>query len=132
MCIRDSYRWPYGSPVASPEAERLARAAHGGKSEWVFPTKGDGHIRRFDLDGLPVRSNALRHNFKTIAVTMVPAVKEILTEFLLGHAANGPPATPLPILSSGRRGRIANIQQFYEDRRDDQQYVFTFQAGCRV
>ena len=77
--------------MASPEAERLARAAHGGKSEWVFPTKGDGHIRRFDLDGLPVRSNALRHNFKTIAVTMVPAVEEILTEFLLGHAAKSIP-----------------------------------------
>lgn len=34
-------------------------------------------------------ANGLRHNYKNIAVMMKPAVEEILTEFLQGHAPKG-------------------------------------------
>ena len=37
------------------------------------------------------KARSAQHNFKTIAVTMVPAVEEILTEFLLGQAAKSIP-----------------------------------------
>lgn len=78
-------------PISPPieAALRMALKAHDGKSEWLFPARAGGHIRRFDSDGLPLCGNGLRHNYKNIAVTMKPAVEEILTEFLQGHAPKG-------------------------------------------
>ena len=65
------------------------KARAGNNGPWMFPAREGGHIRRFDSDGLPCWGNGLRHNYKNIAVTMKPAVEEILTEFLQGHAPKG-------------------------------------------
>jgi integrase len=80
-------RVPLSRPIE--QVLKLARDAHNGKSEWLFPARAGGFIKRFDSDGLPCWGSGLRHNFKNIAVTMKPPVEEILTEFLLGHAPKG-------------------------------------------
>ena len=78
---------PYSPPIE--RAIRMAKEAHDGKSEWLFPARAGGHLRKFDGDGLPLWGNGLRHNYKNIAVTMKPPVEEILTEFLQGHTPKG-------------------------------------------
>jgi len=83
----NTIRVPLSIPIV--RALRMAVDAHDGKSEWLFPARAGGHIRRIDSDKLPLWGNGLRHNFKTIAVTMKPPVEEILTEMLMGHAIKG-------------------------------------------
>jgi integrase len=77
------------SPPIEQALQMALKAREGDKSEWLFPARAGGHIRKFDGDGLPLWGNGLRHNYKNIAVTMKPAVEEILTEFLQGHAPKG-------------------------------------------
>jgi integrase len=83
----NNIRVPLSRPIE--QALKRARDAHDGESEWLFPARAGGFIKRFDSDGLPCWGNGLRHNFKNIAVTMKPPVEEILTDFLLGHAPKG-------------------------------------------
>lgn len=77
-------------PISAPieAALRMALKA-AGESEWLFPVRGGGHLQRVDKDNLPEWGNALRHNYKTVASTMQPAVEEILSEMLMGHAPKG-------------------------------------------
>ncbi len=70
-------------------ALKMAKHAHDGKSEWLFPARADGHIRRFDSDSLPCWGNGLRHNYKNVSITMKPPVEEVLTKFLQGHTPKG-------------------------------------------
>jgi integrase len=79
-------------PASKPIKAALAmamKARADTETEWLFPARAGNHIRKVDGDGLPLWGNGLRHNYKNIAVTMKPAVEEILTEFLQGHAPTG-------------------------------------------
>ena len=81
--------WVPYSPAIERAIQMAKKAREGDESEWLFPARAGGHIRKFDGDGLPLWGNGLRHNYKNIAVTMKPAVEEILTEFLQGHTPKG-------------------------------------------
>jgi hypothetical protein len=83
-----------GGDIWVPYSKALKRAVDAavkaaGDSEWLFPMRGGGHIRRFGDDGLICAGNALRHNYKTIGSTMMPAVEEMLVDFLQGRAPKG-------------------------------------------
>ena len=75
-----------GNDIWVPTSQPMRRAIHMAESdgEWLFPG-----VRRFDKDGLPCYGNALRHNYKNIAVTMRPPVAEIIQELLMGHVPKG-------------------------------------------
>jgi integrase len=77
-------------PISKPieRALRMALKARGDdESDWLFPAREGGHIKRFDSDSLPLWGNGLRHNYKTLATIM--QVDEMLRDFLQGHAAKG-------------------------------------------
>ena len=77
-------------PMSAPieEALRMAiRARDGAETDWLFPAREGGHIRKFDGDGLPLWGNGLRHNYKTIATAM--QIDEALRDILQGHTPKG-------------------------------------------
>ncbi len=104
-------------PISPPieVALRMALRAHG-ESEWLFPARAGGHIRRFDSDGLPLWGNGLRHNYKNIAVTMKPAVEEILTEFLQGHAPKGVSRKYVSMMILARSDALREAQERISER----------------
>jgi len=77
------------SPPIEAALNMALKARDGDKSDWLYPTRTGEHIRRPGKDGLPCCGMDLRHNYKNISITMKPAVEEILTEMLMGHAPKG-------------------------------------------
>ncbi len=67
---------------------RMARDAHDGKSVYVFPARGpNGHVVRFDSDGLPVYANALRHTYASLAGSL--GVDDLIRHMLMAHVPRG-------------------------------------------
>jgi integrase len=79
---------PLSSAIA--RALKLARnAARADKIEsvYVFAARADGHIVKFDCDGLPAHGMALRRTWRTIAADA--GIDELIAHFCLGHIPAG-------------------------------------------
>lgn len=81
-------RVPLSSAIAR-ELKRARDAARADKtaSPYVFPARANGHIVKFDVDGLPAHGMALRRTWRTIAADS--GVDELLAHFMLGHIPAG-------------------------------------------
>jgi integrase len=81
-------RIPLSAAIAR-ELKRAHDAARADKieSEYVFPARDDGHIVKFDCDGLPAHGMALRRTWRTVAADA--GVDELLAHFMLGHVPAG-------------------------------------------
>jgi integrase len=77
-------RVPLSSAIA--RAFKLARDAKI-DSEYVFPARADGHIVKFDVDGLPAWGMMYRRGWRTIAADL--GVDELIAHFCLGHIPAG-------------------------------------------
>jgi integrase len=84
-------RVPLSAPIVRGfKMARDAARADKIRSEWMFPVRGGGHLARAESDGLPLWGNGLRHNYKTVATTMMrPAVPELHTDLLQCHTPKG-------------------------------------------
>ncbi len=77
-------RVPMSAAIA--RAFKLARDA-GIESEYVFPARADGHMVKFDVDGLPAWGMMYRRGWRTVAADL--GVDELIAHFCLGHIPAG-------------------------------------------
>jgi integrase len=77
------------SAAIAREFKRARDAARTDKIEspYVFPARANGHIVKFDVDGLPAHGMALRRTWRTVAADC--GVDELLSHFMLGHIPAG-------------------------------------------
>jgi integrase len=79
---------PLSAPIA--RALKLARdAARVAKvdSEFVFYSRDDGHVTKFDHDDLPAHGMELRRAYRTLCADL--EVDGLISHFLLGHRPSG-------------------------------------------
>ena len=81
-------RVPMSAAIAR-EFRRVRDAARTGKIEsaYVFSARANGHVTKFDVDGLPAHGMALRRTWRTVAADC--GVDELLAHFMLGHIPAG-------------------------------------------
>jgi integrase len=75
-------------PMSTPIAKALRMARDAGRewnSEYVFPARDNGHIVKFDCDGLPAWG--LRHSYRNVAADL--EIDEPQTRLLRGHSLRG-------------------------------------------
>lgn len=79
-------------PLTVPMVRELRRArdaarADNIKSPFVFYSRDEGHIVKFDHDNLPAHGMMLRRTYRTVAADL--GIDELLTHFLQGHRPAG-------------------------------------------
>lgn len=104
-------------PASAPIKAALQMALDAGQgSEWLFPGRNGGHIKKFDVDDLPCHGNALRHNYKNISVTMQPPVDETLQELLQAHTPKGVSRKYVAIMVVTQSAAMRAAQQRISER----------------
>ena len=79
-------------PMSAAIARELKRARDAARAEkiesaYVFPARAEGHIVKFDCDGLPAHGMALRRTWRTLAADC--GIDELIAHFCLGHIPAG-------------------------------------------
>jgi integrase len=108
--------WIPASKPIKAAIKMALKARDGVETEWLFPARAGNHIRKVDGDGLPLWGNGLRHNYKTLAVTMRPPVEEILTDFLQGHTPKGVSRKYASVMAVAKSDAMREAQERISER----------------